>query len=406
MRGVDICLRCMAEYKTAQALGGFGFFDTLTYDRNHLPKFHGVSCFNKADIGSFMKRLRSCIDRYFEGKFKVDNKDAFPHFSKYVLSYCVVSEFGEDYGRVHYHVLFFVKTPLLDVYTLKRFIRQSWYYGIVDPNCLIQKHIINSNAVLHYMTKYINKYQEWTEIYNNAIKTHCSNKLDIEKGLKKVRPFYRCSNNLGLSFIKENVNIDNGLVHIQDNECSRDFQISRYYVYKLYYDIVKENGKYRYQINDLGISRKLAQLHSVIKATELRYRNVCLNLPSQDNERIYQYMENRTLYDLAVYKCIYKDCRQGIGTDEIEPIEFFIKSRFPSLTQDNPLIEENAESENHLKNSRQNFLLNRIQEDRYIFRNFDKVLQIIERHVNSNKEKINAGRTHSDNLYKSLKNVL
>lgn len=396
-KGVDICLRCMAEYQTCKQLGGYAFFDTLTYNNQNLPKFHGVSCFDKTHIGSFMKRLRSKIDRKFGSS----------GISKLMLSYCVVSEFGDNFGRVHYHVIFFVKYPSLNVYTLKAFIRSAWYYGFVDPNTLIQKHLVNSNAVLHYMTKYINKYPEWLDVYKTVLSHRCNNKAMLEQGLKRVRPFYRCSNNLGFQFIKDNVDIDRGIVHIQDNECSRDFTLSRYYVYKLYYDIVKtDDGKYRYQINDLGISKKIQQLNSIIDATTLRYRNIFLNLEPYEKERVLDCLAGRSLNEVATYSVVFKNCACGERA-KFDPIEFYIHSRYPFDKFQNPLLPENHESFNECQITRLDFVSKYlIKDDIPQFLDFDRILQILNTHANKLKHDVSAARTHSEKLYKSLKNVL
>lgn len=119
-------------------VSSFGLFVTLTYDDEHLPS-SGVS---KRDVQLFLKRLRK-------------------HFNSNELRYYIVSEYGDNTHRPHYHGLFFHKTQQNDLRTIYDIYEGSWkngfcYFGKVElasivyctKYCLKKKHVpahMNSN---------------------------------------------------------------------------------------------------------------------------------------------------------------------------------------------------------------------------------------------------------------------
>lgn len=71
----------------------YAHFITLTYDDDHIPPAgpSGAHPLNHRDIQLFLKRLRKSID--------------------YPIKFVCVGEYGEDYGRPHYHLLLFNYHP-------------------------------------------------------------------------------------------------------------------------------------------------------------------------------------------------------------------------------------------------------------------------------------------------------
>lgn len=133
-------------------------FVTLTYDDLHLPRDGLV---NKRDCQLFLKRLR----KYLE-PFKVK------------LRYFLVSEYGERFGRAHYHVIFFNLPDLDD--NLRTVLENCWQKGCVDVGTALA-------SGLNYVCKY------------------CLSNLD--NGDPKSRTFLLCSRRpaLGYSYMtKEN----------------------------------------------------------------------------------------------------------------------------------------------------------------------------------------------------------
>lgn len=109
---------------------------TLQYDPQHVPKTkNGELCVSKEDCRTFFERMRKAFPQL---KFK--------HF--------LVSEYGPQTYRPHYHCILFVKSQNADVRFLldmkkqtSDYIRKAWNFGYV-----CEKHYHNN--VYFYVTKY------------------------------------------------------------------------------------------------------------------------------------------------------------------------------------------------------------------------------------------------------------
>lgn len=90
--------RCMLEQRAWK----YNEMLTLTYDEEHVPKTQGtdlttgvvdeVNTLRKKDVQDFMKRLR----KYWSTHYNEDN-----------IRFFMCGEYGEKYGRPHYHMLMF-----------------------------------------------------------------------------------------------------------------------------------------------------------------------------------------------------------------------------------------------------------------------------------------------------------
>lgn len=77
------------------------FFVTLTYGHKHLPiSKNGFRTLSKADAKSFLKRLRTNIERYHVRDGNRDNLKLAPK-----LRYFLCGEYGGKNGRPHYHAI-------------------------------------------------------------------------------------------------------------------------------------------------------------------------------------------------------------------------------------------------------------------------------------------------------------
>lgn len=112
------CVHCKSnrtdEWKTRlkHEISSFGhaYFCTVTYDDDHIPyDENGNPTFIYRHFQLFMKRLRKKIS-------KID-----PSIK---LSYFVVSEYGDNTGRPHYHFLLF-GLPLYESYKFQRYSKKS-----------------------------------------------------------------------------------------------------------------------------------------------------------------------------------------------------------------------------------------------------------------------------------------
>lgn len=171
LRQDECILRGDSELKTAAILNRY---------EKQLNKINNM-CFNKEDIKLFFKRLRRQLQ--YKG-FK--SSDAFKYF--------LTSEYGtSDKGthRPHYHVLFFVKDPMLHPLTLSSLINKCWQLGRTDGiNYHTAPYVFNHvygykglqlttnssfnvsgiQAACSYVSKYITKDSRYQKIAENRAK--------------------------------------------------------------------------------------------------------------------------------------------------------------------------------------------------------------------------------------------
>lgn len=113
-------------------------FVTLTYSDENLP-FSGTSpCFSKRDVQLFLKRLRKWLSK---------------HYPDAKIKYHVAAEYGDTFGRPHYHLLLygFPNDPdSLDQIPI------SWNLGNVDVGSVTE-------ASIRYVVEYITQYYYETD---------------------------------------------------------------------------------------------------------------------------------------------------------------------------------------------------------------------------------------------------
>lgn len=101
------------------------YFVTLTYRDECLPiNSLGYPTFDKRDVQLFLKRLRKYISTH--------SKENYP------LRYFLVSEYGSDFLRPHYHLLLFNFPPELDCY---KTILNTWGKGFVSSTKMTNSRI-------------------------------------------------------------------------------------------------------------------------------------------------------------------------------------------------------------------------------------------------------------------------
>lgn len=85
-------------------------FLTLTYDEENLPRVGNYSTLVKQDVQRFLKRLRKSI-------------------APVKLRYYLCGEYGETYGRAHYHVICFLDSHTSCDFSVK--VADCWPFGFV-----------------------------------------------------------------------------------------------------------------------------------------------------------------------------------------------------------------------------------------------------------------------------------
>lgn len=255
---------------------GFVYYDTLTYDEDHLPKMSeiipelpSIPCFRSRDITLFLKRLRINLSR----KFSIDN-DAF--------SYFICSEYGALHGRPHYHILLFIRHKI-DPLKLSRLVSKSWQLGRTDgvpfqSSFYVLSHNVVRNeklgdilACASYVTKYVEKDCKLQAIIDKRIK-HAEIILSsaeypykkrgsvafkklMTKIAREVDQFHVQSLHFGelaLRDIDYDELIRTGCVRMPSHQVISLVPFCDYYQRKLFYDKYQLHGNYGWQLNRFG----------------------------------------------------------------------------------------------------------------------------------------------------------
>ena len=158
------CSECRSSHRASWAnrldyeamYSNISLFITLTYDDNNLCFADGANpVLNFKDLRDYFKRVRK------ENPFLV-------------FKYFAVGEYGEKFGRPHYHFIAFIKTPLFN----DEAFRQKWFKGSV--------HIKPANlANIRYVLKDMLKL-----------------KGEFDHLEKELRPQIRVSKGLGIDYVK------------------------------------------------------------------------------------------------------------------------------------------------------------------------------------------------------------
>lgn len=114
-------------------------FVTLTYNEDNLVYADDVPTLCKSDIRGFIKRYRDGMNLY--------NTD---------WSFFGCGEYGDSFGRPHYHLLLFGDNQLFDAfqkgqYLAEEIVTKYWQKGFV-------KVVIADWSGIHYVTKYVMKH--------------------------------------------------------------------------------------------------------------------------------------------------------------------------------------------------------------------------------------------------------
>lgn len=223
-RSREWTIRLLHEYAYHESTA----FITLTYDDEHLPKDEEI---NKQELQRMFKRLRK---------------------EKANIKYYAIGEYGEKYGRPHYHAIMFGLSQ-----EDTELIKNTWGKGRIDVGTVTQHSI-------RYVTDYIHK-ENRIELYDT-----------------RKPPFSLMSKGLGKQWA-----IDNEQHLIQNQGTTLNGQhvgVPKYYVKKLDFDKTEiiEKAKERSAAADQKLYEKMlkswnfkSKRHTLsIKEEENRQRNL------------------------------------------------------------------------------------------------------------------------------------
>ena len=234
----DYMARSYAQYKDTLERLGFSYFDTLTYNNACVPHFKGMLCFNSAHIRNFLKRLRITIERYFLRDMSKpkdpktndypplldeNGKRIYPYKGKVKgnLKYYVASEYGGKTHRPHYHVIFFVTIPNIDVLTFRDFVASAWHYGFIDRRYTVRNRVINGIGACKYISEYVNKDYEFQKELTGKLAELSKSGVSVNKHvLRRLKCFHRQSVGYGLGIITQNKReiLEQGLCEVPDKK--------------------------------------------------------------------------------------------------------------------------------------------------------------------------------------------
>lgn len=229
-------LRSQIEFDHCVKAGGYVFFDTLTYNNDNIPRFREHACFQRKHIQDFLKRIRKRI--------VIDYK-----IKERAFRYFYVSEYGHNYKRPHYHILFFVSSDV--PYTaLKKYIKEEWKYGFTDLNSVKfpYRGVVQTQFCCDYVAKYVSKPDDYIyELYEQY-----KNEMSKEDFRRYFFPFHQQSTGFGESLLFD----PNNLEHFKENFCvfnRKKYTLPMYYVRRLFYKKhVNEDGSSTWLLNDKG----------------------------------------------------------------------------------------------------------------------------------------------------------
>lgn len=369
--------RCYSEYEYTRLVGGFTFWDTLTYNDEHLPHFHGIECFSRDDITNFFKRLKIHISRY-QKYDKSSDSFTYPFKDKIEgnLSYYQCSEFGHTTHRPHYHVLFFCRIPGMNPWLFANFIKKAWsiahrfgniiYYeriGFTDRIYTIKKRIVDNEqgGIINYLAKYVNKDDEFLKNFedniNNFRKFYSDrffHKAFDKSKLRKVYPFHRQSQGFGKFIINLHTQDElyRGVCKVPDKFLRfRYVRLPKYIERKLFYTLESyPDGSKHWVLNEIGIKRFYDQTNDRIDSLTNKYTQIYENLENicVDNicsssyyrDRIDSFLDNRTWFDFATYVVCYRGRMCSDTADRIPSFEFLTKNVF-NISDNSPYFDNN-----------------------------------------------------------------
>ena len=324
--------RIYHEWQNCLDNHGVVFFDTLTYDDDHLPHLSDFMdiekgsdldfpCFSRDDLRGFLTRLRENL----EYKFNLSGKD----YSRFIAAEYGTSE--NHSHRPHYHCLFFLPSDI-DIYEFRQVVHDSWSKGLTD---YVREFGLSSNvfrdvsersrlSVSHYVAKYVQKvslyqseidrrincvidkyYHDYADstvvvrshtdidniehMFADEIRVFTDDRNEFYKSqtYKKakrilervVSQFHLQSQHFGESALRDmDVNdvMDSGLVQMPD--CQRftiNIPIPLYFVRKLFYKLENVNGFRTWLPTEDGRVYRAKKLVRLVSRLAARYS--CIN---------------------------------------------------------------------------------------------------------------------------------
>lgn len=406
-------LRCFWQAKHTFAHDGFVFFETLTYNNRHLPKYKGLDSFSPAHVRNFFKRLRSVLEAagYNTGETINDKRVSY-------LSYLLTCEYGSsELGthRPHYHIMFFNTIKGLNPRTFKKYINKCWKFGFTDSWYNFDRHCWNQQTTeclkkIDYTCKYVGKnfdyqYEVCTKLGLDENNLSADDKIVLKDYLMNAGPFLRASQGFGL-FLMDHLTPDQVLraTGVIDTPQFANLVVNlcMYYKRKLYYDKVEKTTSdgvvhVCYQLNDKGFRMREFCFKDLTREITSRFRTIVYNMDEHDRLYFMDRLCNRSLEDLAIYDMCYRNrCKDVLFMD---PLDAFL-SRYIVTDLENALQSSDDHTRLAAREDTYNFNIRDTFRDSWT--HFDELLCLIENYESDEKR---LKHIHADQSAKSIYNL-
>lgn len=234
------CFRLDQELKSSR----ISFFVTLTYADDQLIYADNEPCLYKRHLQLHFKKIRKRLE---------------PRSFKYFA----VGEYGDCYGRPHYHYICFYVGDL-DRFRLLSLIKESWEFGI--------SQVLPVHGAQGYVTKYILKF-------------------DTREHL--VKPFSLISHGLGISYLSDQVISyhRHGLISYAVKPGGFRISLPRYYKDKIFNEYNKLLMKKRADLYRQELNIKKSDYEALVYSFGI----------NPFRERVVKY-QNRLYQAMKIYK--------------------------------------------------------------------------------------------------------
>jgi len=215
-----------------------GFFITLDFDEEHLPRWYGKPCFDSEIMKRFLDRLRKDI-----GSFR----------------YLYSTDYGGLLRRPHYHLACF-PSKKIELGDFIRSVVDKWWYGSHTNIQLIDSVGVNKFKAIEYIVSYTTKDVTWHE---EDFVTVSDDGFKIDPIPPRFRPRVQASKGYGLRALEEGIIqpadfLKEGVVAIPIGKNAKlvKFPIPRYYEMKLCYDYKWHPQEHKAELikNDFGVA--------------------------------------------------------------------------------------------------------------------------------------------------------
>lgn len=290
----------VTEYQQKLGLVGHCYWNTLTYDQEHVPVYQGMLTFSLRHRQLFLKKLRDRLCKYLGlQSLSVCRKYRGKSYETSLFKYYWCCEYGDTYSRPHYHPLFFIYADI-DPMTFGKMVDECWEYGYTMFNNPHGKNgksnpyykqygkseITDNGGAIQYVTKYASKGSDFIRACNDqkysTLLSHINSILEtrnqpliseitsinqlrnIDINLDDCLPSQKFSQRFGIYAI-EKCSDDQlllGRIPMPDQAKGVKYANISYLDNKLFYNY-DPTGKIRYPNEDFLKMRDLRQQHNI-----------------------------------------------------------------------------------------------------------------------------------------------